>query len=97
MPLKSKLTVNHKDGDSTNNNLNNLEIITRKENIQKGFEIGLYSICKKVKIINKSNNKIKEFCSMTKASKYINQSKGYISAKIKKNIYENAKYKWELV
>ena len=31
-PLESKLTVNHKDGNSLNNNINNLEIITRKEN-----------------------------------------------------------------
>lgn len=91
-----ELTVNHIDGNRFNNNINNLELVSLKENIQKGFETGLYSCCKKIQIINKNNNEIKNFVSMARASKYINQNKGYISAKVKKNIFENDNYKWQL-
>ena len=92
-----ELTVNHIDGNRFNNNINNLELVSLKENIQKGFETGLYSCCKKIKIINKNTNKEKYFISMTRASKYINQNKGYISSKVNKSIFENDNYKWELI
>jgi len=37
----NKSEVNHIDGVKTNNNLSNLEWVTREENIQHAFDIGL--------------------------------------------------------
>ncbi|ARF11413.1 HNH endonuclease [Klosneuvirus KNV1] len=39
--LKSKLVVNHIDGNIKNNKLNNLEVITQKENVRHAHKIGL--------------------------------------------------------
>lgn len=90
------LTVDHIDGNRFNNNINNLELVSLAENIKRGFETGLYSNQKKIKIIDKKTNQEVIFKSMSKASKYINHHHGYISEKIKKNIYENKEYKWGL-
>jgi len=90
------LTVDHKDCNRLNNNLNNLELVSLQENIKRAFENDLIPQ-KHTKIINKSSNEIVIFKSMSKASKYINKNHGYISEKIKKNIFENNEYKWELI
>lgn len=90
------LTVNHIDKNSLNNNLDNLEIITLKENIQHEFRLGV-SFQKKVKITNKITGTIIYPSSLNEGSEIINQYPGYLSAKIIKNIYENNKYKWELL
>lgn len=92
-----KLTVDHIDGDRLNNNLENLELVSLKENIQRGFENGLYKSQKKIKLINKNNNKSKIYRSMAQASKSIKKSHGYLSSKIKKNIFEDNEYSWEII
>lgn len=95
--INSKMTIDHIDGNPLNNKLENLEIVTRKENIQRAFNNGMYNCCKKIKIINKITKETKEFLSMAKASYYIGKNKGYISSKIKKRIYENNEYKWRMI
>lgn len=90
------LTVNHIDGNRFNNNIENLELISLKKNIQHGFRTGLYHT-KKVKIYDKITGTIIYPSSLSEGSKIIGFSTGYLSEKISKNIWENEKYLWELV
>lgn len=90
------LTVDHLDGNRFNNNINNLELVSLKENIQRAFKNGLMPY-KKVMITNKNNNHQFVYRSMAEASLKINRSHSYISNKLKKGINENKTFKWELV
>ena len=93
-----KLTVDHLDGNRLNNNLNNLEIVSLKENIQRGYKNGLYnSTMKKIKLINKKTKEIIVFSNMAETSKYIGKSHSYISDNLKRGKNENKYYKWELL
>lgn len=92
----SELTVNHKDGNSKNNNIENLEIITLKENIQHGFRTGLYNSTKIV-LTDKVTGTIIYPSSLTEADKLTKKKSGYYSAKIKKGIFEDIKYSWKLL
>lgn len=92
-----KLTVNHKDGNRLNNCIDNLELVTLKENIQHGFRTQLYHTCEKVKIIDKITGTIIFPSSLSEGSKLIGYCGSYLSNKIRKNIYENNQYKWEIL
>ena len=63
-----KLEVNHKDGDKTNNNIDNLEWITHKKNMQHSQNILGYNVPKPVMQI-KDNKVIAIFSNKTEASK----------------------------
>lgn len=47
--INTELTVNHKDGNRLNNNINNLEWLSRKDNILYGYQNGQYPFAKKGK------------------------------------------------
>lgn len=73
-----ELTVNHIDGNRFNNNVSNLEWVTLCENIQHGFETGLYkSIQLPVKLEDGEAEKV--FESFSSASRFLGRSPQYVS------------------
>lgn len=73
------MTVNHIDGNYNNNSVDNLEWVTLRENIQKGFEDGLFnSFMRRVKLKTESGECF-FFKSMSEASMWLGMNRGYIS------------------
>lgn len=79
------LTVNHIDGDPTNNHAGNLEWVTHGENIRKGFETQLYGSQKAITLIDDKGHE-RSFRSMSSASRYLGMCNGYISGLLSKGI-----------
>lgn len=97
-PPKDKTTVNHKDGNRLNNNIENLEWCSLKENIQHGFRTGLFDKCTiKIRIEDKITGGVFYPSSLNEGCKIINKGHDYLSSKIKKNVFENDRYRWCLI
>lgn len=80
--IDTKMTVNHKNGNRLDNRVENLEWLTREDNIRYGFENGQY---KQTEIILCKNDIEYKFKSMAKASKFLQRNHSYLNDCIKNN------------
>ena len=83
------LTVNHIDGDPMNNRAENLEWVSRAENIRKGFDEKLYSTQVFISLVDSNGNRT-QFRSMASASRYLGKSDGYISGMLAKGVTQTS-------
>lgn len=91
-----KIEINHIDGNKLNNKLSNLEYVTSSYNKQHAIENNLRKI-KKILMIDKDNNIIKEFKSMKEAKIFLNvpETSGLISMACNNKRLSAYGYKWE--
>lgn len=73
------LTVNHKDGDRLNNSLDNLEVVSMKENMRHAMDTGLQTWLKSIVLINTKTLQETKYKSYSDAGRAIGRSVGYIS------------------
>lgn len=86
------LTVNHKDGNPLNNNSENLEWVTIRENIQKGFAQGLFdSSCKCCALIG-DDGFWEVYNSYSDADRFLGRCVGYVSNALLKKRNVKDKY-----
>ena len=77
-------TVNHIDGNPENNCCENLEWVSLRENIQKGFADGLFKNSQKPITIMLDDGTEMNFPSLSSAERYLGKRRGYFSDKLKR-------------
>lgn len=82
IPTNEDMNVNHKDGNRQNNTVENLEWLSRADNIRHGFVNGFYHSQKPCVLVDKNSKEI-AFRSLSEASNYLNRSNGYVSNCVK--------------
>lgn len=90
---KEKLTINHKDGNRLNNNVENLEWLSVKDNLLHGFRNDLFPQTHTL-LTNKITGEMVETHSMSEASQKMGKNKGYVSNCLKRGKNENEVYTW---
>lgn len=70
-----KLEINHIDGNTKNNNLNNLEWCTHQQNLQHASKHNLLSVYKPINQYDLNGNFIKQWHSMKEVKEYYNFGK----------------------
>lgn len=86
-PPYDTLTVNHIDGNTENNCIENLEWVTRAENNSLGFREGLFRSIQKPVVLTSTDGHELRFASMSEASRYLERNNGYVSNAIAKTQY----------
>lgn len=94
--VEGKTSINHKDGNPRNNNVENLEWCNHLENNTHAFENGLMNTNKHIILVDKKTGEKHEFISMARASTFLGKYKGYISFLLKKGKNETNNYYIEL-
>ena len=79
-------TVNHKDGNRLNNNIENIEWLSNGDNVRHAFATGLMIRLQKEITLKDDESGVEfKFSSYSECSRFLEKNPGYVSNRIKKN------------